>query len=86
MAAADTSLLHSSARGDELDLPAAQPDLELIAGLLMSEFRYGTCSRGFRFPVAFESKQLQAVHRDGLLTATAPKADTVSTVSVKVEG
>ena len=52
----------------------------------MSEFRYGTWSRSFRFPVAFESKQLQAVHRDGLLTATAPKASTVSTVIVKVEG
>ncbi len=53
---------------------------------LMSEFRYGTWSRSFRFPVAIEREQLQAVYRDGLLTVTAPKANTVSSVSVKVEG
>ena len=53
---------------------------------LMSEFRYGTWSRSFRFPVAIEREQLQAVYRDGLLTVTAPKANKVSTVTVKVEG
>jgi HSP20 family protein len=53
---------------------------------LLSEFRYGTWSRSFRFPVAIEREQLQAVYRDGLLTVTAPKANKVSTVSVKVEG
>lgn len=40
----------------------------------------------FRFPVAIEREQLQAVYRDGLLTVTAPKANKVSTVTVKVEG
>ncbi|MEB3165061.1 MAG: Hsp20/alpha crystallin family protein, partial [Cyanobacteriota bacterium] len=53
---------------------------------LLSEFRYGTWSRSFRFPVAIEREQLQAVYRDGLLTVTAPKANTVSSVTVKVEG
>jgi len=53
---------------------------------LLSEFRYGTWSRSFRFPVAIEREQLQAVYRDGLLSVTAPKANTVSTVTVKVEG
>ena len=53
---------------------------------LMSEFRYGTWSRSFRFPVAIEREQLQAIYRDGLLTVTAPKANKVSTVTVKVEG
>ena len=53
---------------------------------LLSEFRYGTWSRSFRFPVAIEREQLQAVYRDGLLTVTAPKANKVSTVTVKVEG
>jgi len=53
---------------------------------LVSEFRYGTWSRSFRFPVAIEREQLQAVYRDGLLTVTAPKANTVSSVTVKVEG
>jgi HSP20 family protein len=53
---------------------------------LLSEFRYGTWSRSFRFPVAIEREQLQAVYRDGLLTVTAPKANKVSTVTVTVEG
>ena len=53
---------------------------------LLSEFRYGTWSRSFRFPVAIERELLQAVYRDGLLTVTAPKANKVSTVTVKVEG
>jgi HSP20 family protein len=53
---------------------------------LLSEFRYGTWSRSFRFPVAIEREQLQAVYRDGLLTVTAPKANKVSTVTVKVDG
>jgi HSP20 family protein len=53
---------------------------------LLSEFRYGTRSRSFRFPVAIEREQLQAVYRDGLLTVTAPKAHRVSSVTVKVEG
>jgi HSP20 family protein len=65
------------------DTPAA---VEKVRGPLLSEFRYGTWSRSFRFPVAIEREQLQAVYRDGLLTVTAPKANTVSTVTVKVEG
>lgn len=63
---------------------ASQPDR--IRGPLLSEFRYGTWSRSFRFPVAIEREQLQAVYRDGLLTVTAPKANKVSSVRVKVEG
>jgi HSP20 family protein len=59
---------------------------EKARGPLLSEFRYGTWSRSFRFPVAIERDQLQAVYRDGLLTVTAPKANKVSTVTVKVEG
>ncbi|MFM7269210.1 MAG: Hsp20/alpha crystallin family protein [Cyanobium sp.] len=54
-------------------------------GPLLSEFRYGTWSRSFRFPVAIEREQLQAIYRDGLLTVTAPKANKVSAVTVKVE-
>ena len=57
-----------------------------VRGPLLSEFRYGTWSRSFRFPVAIECEQLQAVYRDGLLRVTAPKANKVSTVTVKVEG
>lgn len=53
---------------------------------LMSEFRYGTWSRSFRFPVTIDREQLEAHYRDGLLSVTAPKANTVSTVTVKVDG
>jgi HSP20 family protein len=53
---------------------------------LLSEFRYGTWTRSFRFPVAIERDQLEATYRDGLLTVTAPKANKVSTVTVKVAG
>jgi len=62
------------------------PQAEKARGPLLSEFRYGTWSRSFRFPVAIEREQLQAVYRDGLLTVTAPKAQKVSAVTVKVEG
>jgi len=55
-------------------------------GLLLSEFRYGTWSRSFRFPAGIDRDQLQATYRDGLLSVRAPKAQRVSTVSVKVEG
>jgi HSP20 family protein len=55
-------------------------------GALLSEFRYGTWSRSFRFPAAIERDQLKATYRDGLLSVTAPKASTVSSVAVTVEG
>ena len=60
---------------------AEQPE----PALLVSEFRYGTWSRSFRFPQAIDREALQARYRDGLLQITAPKAHTVSSVSVKVE-
>ena len=68
----------SSATADE-NAPSAE------AALLVSEFRYGTWSRSFRFPQAIEREGLQARYRDGLLHITAPKAQSVSTVRVKVE-
>ena len=74
----------------EADPSATSSDAPVQAeksrGPLLSEFRYGTWSRSFRFPVAIEREQLQAVYRDGLLTVTAPKTNKVSTVTVKVEG
>jgi HSP20 family protein len=70
------------------DEPSSQASVrpEKPRGPLLSEFRYGTWSRSFRFPVPIEREQLQAVYRDGLLTVTAPKANKVSSVTVKVEG
>ena len=55
-------------------------------GPLLSEFRYGNWSRSFRFPTPVDSQRLQATYRDGLLTVTAPKAQTHTRVKVQVEG
>ena len=52
---------------------------------LISEFRYGTWSRSFRFPAGINRESLQAHYRDGLLTVTAPKAQNLTTVQVQVE-
>ncbi|MCT0208729.1 Hsp20/alpha crystallin family protein [Synechococcus sp. CS-1332] len=51
---------------------------------LLSEFRYGTWSRSFRFPGGIQRDALEAHYRDGLLTVTAPKVQSLTTVSVKV--
>ena len=53
---------------------------------VISEFRYGTWSRSFRFPGGINRESLQAHYRDGLLTVTAPKAQNLTTVQVQVEG
>jgi HSP20 family protein len=82
--ATDRTLVISAERRNQHQL--AGPTAETTRGPLLSEFRYGTWSRSFRFPVAIEREQLQAVYRDGLLHVSAPKANTVSTVTVKVEG
>jgi HSP20 family protein len=74
--ATDRSLLISAER--------RQPESESKA--LMSEFRYGTWSRRFRFPKAIDREHLEAHYRDVLLTVKAPKTQVLTTVSVKVEG
>ncbi|MCP9834007.1 MULTISPECIES: Hsp20/alpha crystallin family protein [unclassified Cyanobium] len=51
---------------------------------LLSEFRYGTWSRSFRFPGGIQREALEAHYRDGLLTVTAPKAQSLTSVSVKL--
>ena len=57
-----------------------------VDGPIHSEFRYGTWSRSFRFAAGLQREGIEARYRDGLLTVTAPKAQTHSTVVVKVEG
>ena len=52
----------------------------------LSEVRYGTWSRSFRFPAGINRDGLEAHYRDGLLTVTAAKAQTLTSVQVKVEG
>jgi HSP20 family protein len=77
--ATDRSLVISAQRPapNQAD-PASTP--------LLSELHYGTWSRSFRFPAGINREGLEAHYRDGLLTVTAPKAQTATSVSVTVEG
>ncbi|MGA0022631.1 MAG: Hsp20/alpha crystallin family protein [Vulcanococcus sp.] len=66
---------------------APQPESnEATSAALLSEIRYGTWSRSFRFPSGIDREAVQAVYRDGLLTVEVPKAQTLTSVTVKVEG
>ncbi|MCP9850343.1 Hsp20/alpha crystallin family protein [Cyanobium sp. Morenito 9A2] len=82
--ATDRSLVISAERKSETCLRSDDGAAE-SSGPLHSEFRYGTWSRTFRFPGGLDRERLEARYRDGLLTVTAPKAQTSTTVSVKVE-
>ena len=65
--ATDRSLVISAER--------AQPESEREGEALVSEFRYGSWSRSFRFPKGIQRDELKASYRDGLLRITAPKAE-----------
>jgi HSP20 family protein len=96
--ATDRSLVISAERRNLRQLPLqpsaeegeapAQPPVaaEKAKSPLISEFRYGTWSRSFRFPQPIERDQLEARYQGGLLTVTVPKAQKATTVTVKVEG
>jgi HSP20 family protein len=97
--ATDRALVISAERRNQRQLPlqsAAQEGAEATAqppvvaekakSPLLSEFRYGTWSRSFRFPQPIERDQLEARYQGGLLTVMAPKAQKATTVTVKVEG
>ncbi|MBD2424050.1 Hsp20/alpha crystallin family protein [Cyanobium sp. FACHB-13342] len=62
-----------------------QPSPTAPQAALISEIRYGTWSRSFRFPGGIQREGLEAHYRDGVLTVTAPKAQTTTTVQVQVE-
>ena len=84
--ATERTLVISAERRSQGQQPASPEASTPAPAPLLSEFRYGTWSRSFRFPQPIERDQLQAVYRDGLLTVTAPKAHKVSSVTVQVEG
>ncbi|MFM7235476.1 MAG: Hsp20/alpha crystallin family protein [Cyanobium sp.] len=99
--ATDRSLVISAERRNHRQLaaqPATEPNepsaegVQPVAGAekakspLISEFRYGTWSRSFRFPQPIEREGLEARYQGGLLTVRAPKAQKATTVTVKVEG
>jgi HSP20 family protein len=52
--------------------------------ILVSEYRYGTWSRSFRFPSTIDRDQLQASYRDGVLRVRALKANTRTSVPVTI--
>lgn len=80
----------SSPQASEPNTSEAAPSPEVPAkagrGPLLSEFRYGTWSRSFRFPSGIDRENLSAHYQSGLLSVRVPKAQTMTTVSVKVEG
>jgi HSP20 family protein len=78
---AATATPAASPEGGNGETPAAEARRRAP---LLSEFRYGTWSRSFRFPGGIQRDALEAHYRDGLLTVTAPKAQSLTTVSVKV--
>lgn len=84
--ATDRSLVVSAERRNQRQQPAGAEGATENPAPLLSEFRYGNWSRSFRFPQAIQREQLQATYRDGLLTVIAPKAQSVTSVTVKVEG
>jgi HSP20 family protein len=88
LADAASSAPDAAATPSEAPSPAATPAAKAPArpAPLHSEFRYGTWSRSFTFPGGLQREGLEAHYRDGLLTITAPKAQTLTTVNVKVEG
>ncbi len=66
---------------------APQPESnEATSAALLSEIRYGTWSRSFRFPSGIDREAVKAVYRDGLLSVEVPKAQTLTSVTVNVEG
>jgi HSP20 family protein len=66
---------------------APQPESnETTSAALLSEIRYGTWSRSFRFPSGIDREAVKAVYRDGLLSVEVPKAQTLTSVTVNVEG
>jgi HSP20 family protein len=66
--------------------PSSEAPAKVGRGPLLSEFRYGTWSRSFRFPSGIDRENLSAHYQSGLLSVRVPKAQTMTTVSVKVEG
>ena len=53
---------------------------------LLSEFRYGTWSRSFRFASGLNREGITAQFRDGVLTVEAPKSQNLTSVRVEVSG
>ena len=51
----------------------------------LSEFRYGTWSRSFRFSQGLNRDAVQASYRDGVLEITAAKAQSHTSVTVAVD-
>ena len=53
---------------------------------LLSEFRYGTWSRSFRFASGLNREGITAQFRDGVLTVESSKSQNLTSVRVEVSG
>jgi HSP20 family protein len=84
--ATDRSMVIKAERCSQRPLSLPEPATEAAKSPLLSEFRYGTWNRGFRFPQAIAHDKLQARYQGGLLTVTAPKVQNATTVTVRVDG
>lgn len=69
-------------RPDHQDASDENPGVETAR---LSEFRYGTWSRSFRFGQGLNRDAVQASYRDGVLEITAAKAQSHTSVTVAVD-
>jgi HSP20 family protein len=81
----DNAAIEVKATDRTLSIRAERRAQEPAGRELLSEFRYGTRSRSFRFAQPIDRTRLEAHVRDGLLTVKLPKARTHTTVRVQVE-
>jgi len=64
--------------------PEVHADKEKVSYLL-AERRYGTFSRSISLPVSVVPDQASAAAKDGILTLTLPKSETVKPKSIKIK-
>ena len=82
--ATDRSLSVSAER-QPLQPEASEEAADSAETALLSEFRYGTWSRSFRFAQGLNREAITANYRDGVLEITAGKTQSHTSVTVAVD-
>jgi HSP20 family protein len=79
--------IHLSITGDMLTLKGERPThAEAESGSYYRNERwFGRFERTFTLPIPVQTGKVRAVHRDGVLTVTLPKADEVKAREIKIE-
>lgn len=74
--------------GDILTLKGEKKDEreEKTEGYHLVERSYGRFQRSFRLPVEVDRAKLAAIHKDGVLTVTLPKAGEGGSARIEVKG